>query len=87
MSRRSGFDLVLGVLAMLAAALAYLVGFAALALLARLLVLGWLWILLPLGLPVLVNNVLAIAAAGVTAFTGWRFIRLLLPQAGPRLDA
>lgn len=84
MKRRSELWLIPGIAGI---AVACFIGFAGLALLARLLVLAWLWILLPLGLPVLANNILAIAAAGVTAFYGWRLIRFLLPQAGPKLDA
>ncbi len=85
--KKRNADTLLGLLLVPVIAVAGFLAFAALALLARLLVLAWLWLLLPLGLPVPANNALAIAAAGVTAFYGWRLIRFLLPQRGPKIDA
>lgn len=84
---RRSLDTLLGFLSIPLIAVAGFIGFVALALLARLLVLAWLWILLPLGLAELANNILAIVLAALTAFVGWRLIRFWLPQSGPKLDA
>lgn len=62
---------------------AMLVGFIALYLVARLLVLGWQWALYPFGLPEVVTNVLAIALSALSAFWVW----LLVLHWGPRSGA
>lgn len=68
-------------------AAAMLVGFVALYVGARLLVLGWQWALYPLALPAAATNLIAIALAALSAFLAWRLVLHWGPRNGPKLGA